>query len=188
MTSDSPFATTYLLVDGYNIIYAWKELKRLADSSLDVARQKLLDILVNYRGFKNIEIIVVFDAHKVEGGVGSALKYAGVNVIYTREAETADAYIERVSGELVRERIRVMVATSDHLEQMIILGLGAYRLNAGEFYREVTETEKMIRKKIDDPKPVKKNQIYDYIDPETAKILDKMRGQNDGTAKDRLHK
>ena len=111
----------YLLVDGYNIIFAWDELKRIAESDLDGARQALLDILVNYRGYKGINVILVFDAYKVKGGTEKVEQINGVYVVYTKEKETADMYIERTTYDIAR-RHRVRVATSDNLEQMIILG------------------------------------------------------------------
>lgn len=133
----------YLLVDGYNIIFAWDELKRVARESLDAARQMLLDILSNYRAFKDCEIILVFDAYKVKGGAGAVERYHGIHVVYTKEAETADAYIERTTYELGREH-RVRVATSDALEQLIILGHGALRLSARAFHQEVVQAAGQI--------------------------------------------
>ena len=128
----------YLLVDGYNIIYAWDELKRAAQDSLDAARQMLMDLLSNYQGYKNCVVILVFDAYKVKGGVGSVQHYHNIHVVYTKEAETADAYIERATYELGRHH-RVRVATSDAAEQMIILGHGALRVSARTFHAEVEQ-------------------------------------------------
>jgi len=168
------FSTSYLLVDGYNIIQAWKKLRCLADSSLDAARSQLVDILANYRGFKHQEIIVVFDAHRVDG-VGSVEHRNGVYVVYTREAETADEYIERAAGEMVRENIRVRVATSDYLEQIIIMGQGAARLFAEDLQKEIEEAERDIRKRINEPKPIQKNRLFDNLDPKTAEMLERLR-------------
>ncbi len=142
-----PKGPEYLLVDGYNIIFAWDELKAIAKDSLESARQRLIDILSNYRGFKKCRLIVVFDAYKVKGGKGSVEEEHGVSIVYTKEAETADMYIEKVTHQLSRDH-RVRVATSDGLEQIIILGNGAYRVSAEEFRREVAQTEQEIRSMI----------------------------------------
>ena len=135
---------TYLLVDGYNIIFAWDDLKKVAEENLDAARETLINRLCNYRGFTQCNLILVFDAYKVKGGVGSVEHVNGIDVVYTKEAETADAYIEKVTHELTKKH-RVRVATSDGLEQLIILGSGAQRVPASEFFKEVTETENKIR-------------------------------------------
>ncbi len=128
----------YLLVDGYNIIFAWPELKELSRSSLDEARQSLMDILSNYRGFHPCELILVFDAYKVRRQTGSQEEYHGIHVVYTKEAETADNYIEKTIREINRRKDRrIRVATSDGLEQVIIFGGGALRISAAEFRREV---------------------------------------------------
>jgi len=129
-------AKEYLLVDGYNIMFAWEELKQAAAQNLDHARQMLMDVLCNYRSMQSAEVIVVFDAYKVQGSLGLVEKYNNIYVIYTKEAETADAYIEKATYEISR-RHRVRVATSDGLEQRIILGNGALRVSAQEFRREV---------------------------------------------------
>ncbi len=138
-----PKGPEYLLVDGYNIIFAWDELKKLAADGLGMARDKLIDILCNYQGFKQCELILVFDAYKVKGNVGSVEKIHNINVVYTKEAETADMYIEKTTHELGK-RHRVRVATSDNLEQIIILGNGATRISADEFLQEVKHAEKAI--------------------------------------------
>ena len=135
----------YLLVDGYNIIFAWDELKAIARDNLDAARKQLCDLLSNYRGFRKCEVIAVFDAYKVKGGQGSVEKYHDIHVVYTKEAETADAYIERATYEIGR-RHRVRVATSDGPEQLIILGHGALRLSARAFKAEVEESQGQIAK------------------------------------------
>ena len=137
----------YLLVDGYNIIFAWEDLNALAKDSLAAARQKLMDILCNYQGFKKCVLILVFDAYRVPGSPGTVEKYHNIHVVYTREAETADMYIERVTHEIGRER-RVRVATSDGMEQIIILGHGALRVSARQFREEVDEVEREIRQYI----------------------------------------
>ena len=133
----------YLLVDGYNIIFAWDELKKLAAEHLDAARKKLCDLLCNYQGYRKCRVILVFDAYKVKGGLGSVEKYHNITIVYTKEAETADAYIERATYEIGRQH-RVRVATSDGPEQIIILGHGALRLSASAFHEEMMEVQKQI--------------------------------------------
>jgi predicted RNA-binding protein with PIN domain len=139
-----PKGPEYLLIDGYNIIFAWDELKKIAADNLDAARSQLINILCNYQGFRQCELILVFDAYKVKNNKGEIEKVHNISVVYTKEAETADSYIERVTHELSKNH-RVRVATSDNLEQMIILGNGAYRMSAKDFYLEVKEVEKAIR-------------------------------------------
>ncbi len=138
----------YLLVDGYNIIFAWDELKAVAQDNLDAARKQLCDLLSNYQGFKKCVVIVVFDAYKVKGGLGSVEKYHNIHVVYTKEAETADAYIERATYEIGKKH-RVKVATSDGPEQLIILGHGALRLSARSFREELDETLRQIAATLD---------------------------------------
>ena len=133
----------YLLVDGYNIIFAWPELQPVARDNLDAARKMLLDILANYRAFRGGEIILVFDAYKVKGNPGSLEKTEGVYVAYTKEAQTADAYIERATYDLARQH-RVRVATSDGPEQLIILGHGALRLSALQLRQEIEQARGQI--------------------------------------------
>ena len=133
----------YLLVDGYNIIFAWPELQPVARDNLDAARKMLLDILANYRAFRGGEIILVFDAYKVKGNPGSLEKAEGVYVAYTKEAQTADAYIERATYDLARQH-RVRVATSDGPEQLIILGHGALRLSALQLRQEIEQARGQI--------------------------------------------
>lgn len=126
----------YLLVDGYNIIFAWDELKSVARENLDGARYKLMDLLCNYQGFRQCTLICVFDAYKVKGGTGSVGMYHNIHVVYTKEAETADAYIEKTTAEIARKN-RVRVATSDALEQIIVMGHGAVRVSAMELRAEL---------------------------------------------------
>ena len=137
-------APEYLLVDGYNIIFAWDELNELSKQSLDAARKKLMDILCNYQGFKKCVLILVFDAYRVPGSPGVIEQYHNIHVVYTKEAETADMFIEHVTHEIGKGR-RVRVATSDGMEQIIILGHGALRVSARMFHQEVQEVEKEIR-------------------------------------------
>ena len=138
----------YLLVDGYNIIFAWDDLKAVARDNLDAARKQLMDLLSNYQGFKKSVVILVFDAYKVKGGLGSVEKYHNIHVVYTKEAETADAFIEKATYEIGRQH-RVKVATSDGPEQLIILGHGALRLSASAFRAEVDEVLAQIASAMD---------------------------------------
>ena len=139
-----PEGPEYLLIDGYNVIFAWEDLKELAEHSLEMARDRLTEIICNYRAFRDIEIILVFDAYKVKNNPGSVVKVHNINVVYTKEAETADMYIEKVTHELGKKH-KVRVVTSDNLEQLIILGSGALRIPAAAFLSEVKEVEKTIR-------------------------------------------
>ncbi|MBQ8921228.1 MAG: TetM/TetW/TetO/TetS family tetracycline resistance ribosomal protection protein [Oscillospiraceae bacterium] len=143
----APPEKEYLLVDGYNIIFAWDSLKALAADDLSHARDRLLEILQNYQGYRSCEVILVFDAYKIKGHGRETEQHGNVSVVYTKEAETADAYIERVSKTLLPEN-RVRVATSDGLEQLIILGNGAMRISAREFLEEVRAVEAEIREKL----------------------------------------
>ena len=141
----------FLLVDGYNIIFAWDELKEQAAVNLDAARQALVDILCNYQGYKQCGLIVVFDAYRVKGGKAKVERQNDVYIVYTEEAETADMYIEEVTYALGRDPVkkrRVRVATSDNLEQTIILGHGSTRISAGMFYDEVKRVEARISEMI----------------------------------------
>ena len=143
-----PAGPEYLLIDGYNIIFAWEEFSDIAAESLDDARTLLISKICNYRAMKQSNVILVFDAYKVKGNHGEIENINGVTVVYTKEAETADTYIERTTKTLTKQH-RVRVATSDGLEQMIIFGLGAQRVSAAEFLNEVSETEKEMREIIE---------------------------------------
>lgn len=136
-------AEEYVLVDGYNIIHAWDELREIARDNLDAARHVLMDRLCNYQGYRNCALILVFDAYRVPQGLGAVEKYHNIHIVYTKEAETADQYIERVTYALGKRR-RVRVATSDGLEQLIILGHGAQRIPATEFHEELETVEAAI--------------------------------------------
>jgi len=136
--------TSYLLVDGYNIIFSWNELKELAATNLDAARNKLLDSMCNYQAMKKCELIVVFDAYRVQNHATETFDYHNIHVVYTKEAETADTYIERFAHEHGRKHY-VRVATSDRMEQVIITGQGCHMVSAGEFEQEVKTQEELIR-------------------------------------------
>lgn len=139
----------YLLVDGYNIIFAWDELKALAKVNMDSARQALIEILANYQGYKKCHVIAVFDAYRVKGGERHYEQHDGVEVIYTQEAETADMYIEKAAHRKSRE-YHVRVATSDRLEQLIITGGGAFKVSADEFRLEIQQADFEISKLIEE--------------------------------------
>ena len=139
-----PAGPEYLLVDGYNVIFAWDSLRRLTENDLDIARRRLQDTLCNYAGYRRCTVILVFDAYKVKGGVGSVERYHNIHVVYTREAETADMYIEKTTHELGRKH-RVRVVSSDGAEQIIILGSGGLRVSARAFEKEVAAVEAEIR-------------------------------------------
>lgn len=144
-----PKGPEYLLVDGYNIIFGWEELNRLAKENLELARARLINILCNYQGFRRCNLILVFDAYRVKGNHREIEKEHGITVVYTKEAETADMYIEKTAHELGKGQ-RVRVATSDNVEQIIIMGSGAIRVSATEFLAEVNEVEEAIRKVIEE--------------------------------------
>ncbi len=144
-----PKGPEYLLVDGYNIIFGWEELNRLAKENLELARSRLINILCNYQGFRRCNLILVFDAYRVKGNHREIEKEHGITVVYTKEAETADMYIEKTAHELGKGH-RVRVATSDNVEQIIIMGSGAIRVSATEFLAEVNEVEEAIRKVIEE--------------------------------------
>lgn len=139
-----PKGPEYLLIDGYNIMYAWDEMRKSAEENLEYARNELIDRLCNYQGFSKLEIILVFDAYKVHKNPGTVENFRNITVVYTKEAETADTYIEKAAYKLSKDHI-VRVATSDGPEQMIILGNGALRVPAASFIKEVTDAEKAIR-------------------------------------------
>ncbi|OPZ72326.1 MAG: YacP-like NYN domain protein [Firmicutes bacterium ADurb.Bin456] len=130
-----------LIVDGYNIIYAWPELEKLIESSMDHARSKLISVLADYAALTGQRVILVFDAHHMKNAAGSAEIIDGIEVIYTRAGETADALIERLTGCLA-DRVKVFVATSDQAEQVIIFGRGAYRLTPGELCDQIRVAKK----------------------------------------------
>lgn len=167
-------AEEYLLVDGYNIIFAWDELRELAEVSIDGARYKLMDILCNYQGFRKCTLIVVFDAYKVAGGIGEALTYHNIHVVYTKEAETADQYIEKLAHKIGRE-YSVTVATSDGLEQLIIRGQGCELLSARDLKEEVDRVDLMINEEKKKRTGTGRNYLLSHADSDTAEYLEKVR-------------
>ncbi|MBS6174909.1 MAG: NYN domain-containing protein [Clostridiales bacterium] len=167
----------FLLVDGYNIIHAWDELRELMeDVSLESARVKLIDTLSNYKGVQKATIIVVFDAYLVKGNPGSVSKYHNIYVVYTKEAETADHYIERVVTSMPKH-YRVRVATTDGLEQIIISGQGAVRMSAKELHNQVHQAETELRRQYIENRPPKNNMLADNLDEEAFNWLENLRRQ-----------
>lgn len=164
----------YLLVDGYNIIFAWEDLKELSEVNIEGARNKLMDILSNYQGYRQCTLILVFDAYKVPGNVGEVQKYHNIHVVYTKEAETADQYIEKTVHELGKH-YKVTVATSDGLEQMIIMGQGANRLSAKGLLEEILIANEEIRKEHLN-QPVKNKQyLFDNVSEDMAEYIEQVR-------------
>lgn len=136
----------YLIVDGYNMINSWPVLKTLKDESLEHARAKLIELMANYRGYKGMNVYVVFDGYQVKGNEGTEDQIAGINIIYTAEGQTADSAIERLVTQLAKEGQMIAVATSDWAQQQIVLGKGARRYSARELWQEVGEVEAILRK------------------------------------------
>ena len=164
----------YLLVDGYNIIFSWDELKELSKTNIAAARQKLMDVLCNYQGFKKCTLILVFDAYKVEGFQGEVQTYHNIHVVYTKEAETADQYIEKTVHQIAK-KYKVTVATSDATEQVIIWGAGAMRMSAQGLLQEVQETNKEIRRLLEEVKKPGKESMLKGLPPEVAELLEEVR-------------
>lgn len=164
----------YLLVDGYNIIFSWEELKELSERDIGAARGKLADILSNYQGFRKCTLILVYDAYKVEGNPGEVLKYHNIYIVYTKEAETADQYIEKTVRRIAKNA-DVTVATSDGLEQVIIMGQGAQRMSAPGLKEEVELALKELRGEHLGRQVNLKNYLLDYLDEETAKQMEEIR-------------
>ncbi len=164
----------YLLVDGYNIIFAWEDLKELAKINIEAARNKLMDVLCNYQGFKKCVLILVFDAYKVEGYAMEIQKYHNIHVVYTKEAETADQYIEKVVHEIGR-RYNVRVATSDRVEQVVTLGQGGTLVSAREFLEEVELVRQQIQEEVDQRRERGKNYLFNHMDKKLADDMEDIR-------------
>jgi predicted RNA-binding protein with PIN domain len=164
----------YILVDGYNVINAWEELKDLKDSSLEDARDKLVDMLHDFSAFKGVKIIVVFDAHLVKGSAEKHEKHGAIEVVYTKEGETADCYIERTVVALSKKG-GVGVVTSDYLEQRITLQMGGIRITPKEFYIELKHTKNKIRKKTALDYVDQKTGLENHLDKKILEKLEKMR-------------
>ncbi len=164
----------YLLVDGYNIIFAWEELEELTKISLDSARGRLMEILSNYQGARKMNLILVFDAYRVKGNPGSVQTYHNIHVVYTKEAETADQYIEKVTHEIGKKH-NVTVATSDGLEQIIIMGQGARRMSARELKEDIMSTNQELRNFFKDKVSDGKQYLFDTVEDELAEQLEDVR-------------
>ena len=164
----------YLLVDGYNIIFSWEELRELSEKDIGAARGKLADILSNYQGYRKCTLILVYDAYKVEGNPGEVMKYHNIYIVYTKEAETADQYIEKTVRRIAKDAA-VTVATSDGLEQVIILGQGANRMSAPGLKEEIERTLAEVRGEHLGKKGSVGNYLFDYLDEETAEEMEKVR-------------
>lgn len=164
----------YLLVDGYNVIFAWEDLKELAKVNIEGARNKLMDVLCNYQGFRKCNLILVFDAYKVQGQELGVQKYHNIYVVYTKEAETADQYIEKIVHEIGR-KYHVTVATSDNVEQVVTLGQGGKLLSARELRTEVEEVQRQIREEYLNRPQKGKNYLFDYLDEEISGQMEEVR-------------
>ena len=173
-----PRQEEYLLVDGYNIIFSWEELNELAKENIHAACDKLMDILSNYQGYRKCTLILVFDAYKVEGHVEEIIPYHNIYVVYTKEAETADQYIEKTVHRIGRQ-YQVTVATSDGLEQVIIMGQGAHRISARGLKKEIEDTEKTAREEWHQRRQRSKTYLFDHMSEEMQEQMEKIRlGEN----------
>lgn len=173
-----PRQEEYLLVDGYNIIFSWEELNELAKENIHAACDKLMDILSNYQGYRKCTLILVFDAYKVEGHVEEIIPYHNIYVVYTKEAETADQYIEKTVHRIGRQ-YQVTVATSDGLEQVIIMGQGAHRISARGLKKEIEDTEKTAREEWHQRRQSSKTYLFDHMSEEMQEQMEKIRlGEN----------
>lgn len=164
-----------IFVDGYNVVNSWPDLKQKKDFSFEAARQSLIDKLHNYAVFNECKIILVFDAHKVHGSIEKKEEISkNISLVFTKDGETADSYIERKVNTLGRKH-EIVVVTSDNLEQQTVFQRGAVRMSSLEFYNEVTEVEKKIKIKTDVNKRSHKNSIADNIDEGIVEILEALR-------------
>lgn len=167
-------AKEHLVVDGYNIIFNWEDLRELAECNLEAARTKLADILCNYQGYKKNEVTLIFDGYKSKGNQGSVYQYHNIDIVYTKEGETADQFIEMLAQQLAR-RYQIRVATSDALEQLIVLGKGASRVSARELKIEIEEVNRSIQETYEKKSDRKRNSLMDNLPAEMAELLEKMR-------------
>lgn len=172
----TPALEKYMLVDGYNVIHAFKELSNLCDGNLDGARGKLLDILCNYQAMKKVNLIAVFDAYRVKGSYREVGDYNNIHVVYTKEAETADAYIERFAHEYGK-KYDITVVTSDGLEQVIIMGAGCHLTSAREFEKEIAELNRTIREEHIDKLDKTGNKLMDNLSQQGRDIISKMEAK-----------
>ncbi|WP_124068315.1 TetM/TetW/TetO/TetS family tetracycline resistance ribosomal protection protein [Clostridium sp. E02] len=172
----------YLLVDGYNIIFAWPELSELAETNMDGARQKLMDLLCNYQGIRNGHIIVVFDAYRVKEHKEEVIKYHNIHLVYTKEAQTADQYIEKFAHQN-SNKYKMVVATSDGLQQIIVRGAGCMLLSARELKEEMQKANERVREEYEDTKERTRNYLMDSLTEESKKQIEEiMKEGKDGAA------
>ncbi|NLJ78360.1 MAG: NYN domain-containing protein [Tissierellia bacterium] len=169
-------AEEYLFVDGYNIINSWDDLKELSELSLEVAREELIEIMSEYQHYSGIRVIIVFDAHMVKGQTGKEEEIKGVEVIYTKENQTADQYIEEILDEIGRIKM-VRVATSDWMEQQIVLGRGGTRISARELEVEIFNQKRNIRRR-EDGKKARNDLFMGRLHEDVLQELNKW-GKND---------
>ena len=172
--SYTPPKEKYLLVDGYNIIFAWDELKNLAQANVDAARDRLTEILCNYQAYRGMTLILVFDGYRVKGNPGASYRYHTLDVVFTKEGENADQYIERTVSRIGR-KYDVTVATSDNLEQLSIFSHGARRMSAAELYREIESMSSELRSKYLENTPKTNRRLFDELSEETIKKLEAIR-------------
>jgi ribosomal protection tetracycline resistance protein len=163
----------YLLVDGYNIIHAWPELKALTEDNMEAARMKLIDIMSNYQGVRKCEIIIVFDAHRVQGHQEEVIDYHNIHLVYTKEAQTADQYIEKFTHDN-NKKYNIVVATSDGLQQIIVRGQGCYLLSARELKIEIDETNERIRKEYQNLHGINRNYLRDTLSTESKQQMEEL--------------
>ncbi|SCY77390.1 translation factor GTPase family protein [Alkaliphilus peptidifermentans] len=168
----------YLLVDGYNIIFAWPELKELTDENMESARMKLLDYLSNYQGIQKCQIIVVFDAYRLQGHLQEEIKYRNIHVVYTKEAQTADQYIERFAHEK-QKKYSIIVATSDALQQIIIRGAGCRLLSARELIEDIKRVNEVIKQSFEEMKGRGRNYLVDTLSFETKQQMEELVNKED---------
>ncbi|MGI6702667.1 MAG: NYN domain-containing protein [Clostridia bacterium] len=164
----------YLIVDGYNIINDWPLLKKMCGESIQAARDKLVEIMAGFRAYKGMEVIIVFDGHLVKDNPGSSVNMNGVRVIYTREQQTADSFIEKTVAQLAKEAL-VRVATSDWAEQQMILALGGIRVSAGELKGLVEDCQRDMKRKFVEKNKDSINTVNGNLSPEVARKLQKWR-------------
>lgn len=164
----------YLIVDGYNMINSWPELKSIGKDNFESAREKLIELLENYRAYKGMRAVLVFDAHLVKGSMEKHETFGGLEIVYTKENETADAYIEKLADEVGR-MYNILVATSDWLEQQVVLGRGAARISARELRTEVMMAGNIMRDKYRLKRSAEKHTIESRIQGDILEKLEKMR-------------
>lgn len=164
----------YMLVDGYNVIFAWDSLRELAEQNIDAARDRLMDILVNYSSYQKCTLILVFDAYKLKGHTTEIMEYHNIYVVYTKEAETADRYIEKTAHE-IGHKYRVTVVTSDGMEQVIIRSAGCILMSSKELFEDVQRVEREIRKEHIESQMSKKNLLFDQLSDEMKQKLEDIR-------------